>query len=342
MTAETDFDGMHSFCINYTLLFPVITELRVYKTKKEIEVLRYVNKVSSDAHKMVMKRVRPGLMEYQCESIFLDYCYFTGGSRHVAYTCICASGHNSGVLHYGHAGAPNDKKIQDGDICCFDMGCSYFGYASDITCTFPANGKFTEDQKFIYNTVLCGRAKVYEIAKPGVSWVDCHRAACEEMLLCLKKGGLLQGDVADMMDANLGAIFQPHGLGHLIGCDVHDVGGYTSKTPERPTAPGFNRLRTARILEVGMALTVEPGCYFIPTLLDRAMENPTQKKFLVPEELNRFRNFGGVRIEDDVIVTEDGLENLTKVPRTVEEIESWMAKSDYTQAIDNLIYSGSG
>lgn len=120
---------------------------RVLKTPAEIEVLKYVTKISSDAHKEVMKAVKPGITEYQAESVFLHHSYSVGGSRHTSYTCICGSGYNSAILHYGHAGAPNDRVIQDGDMCLFDMGANYCGYAADITCSFPANGKFTEGIK---------------------------------------------------------------------------------------------------------------------------------------------------------------------------------------------------
>ncbi|TGZ54537.1 Xaa-Pro dipeptidase [Temnothorax longispinosus] len=210
------------------------------------------------------------------------------------------------------------------------MGGNYCGYAADITCSFPANGKFTEDQKLIYNAVLKARDEVIKAAKPGVSWPDMHLLANRVMLTALKEGGLLVGDVEDMIKEGLNEIFQPHGLGHLLGLDVHDVGGYLGYpsgrflTPERPTAPGVRKLRTARKLEAGMILTVEPGCYFIDTLLDQALANPEQSKFLVKDQLQRFRGFGGVRIEDDVLITETGVENLTDVPRTVEEIESFM------------------
>lgn len=144
------------------------------------------------------------------------------------------------------------------------MGGNYFGYAADITCTFPANGKFTPDQKLIYEAVLAANLAVQEAAKPGVAWPDMHRLAVKVLLENLKKGGLLKGDVDEMITAGLGAIFQPHGLGHLIGLDVHDVGGYLSDQPARPTQPrGFDKLRTARVLQERMALTIEPGCYFI-------------------------------------------------------------------------------
>ncbi|XP_071564300.1 xaa-Pro dipeptidase isoform X2 [Temnothorax nylanderi] len=331
MKPQADFDDIKKIPSDNEVLHPEIAELRVTKTPEEIEVMRYVVKISSEAHKAVMRSVRPGMPEYKAEACFLNYVYAVGGCRHVSYTCICGSGHNSSILHYGHAGAPNAKMIQDGDMCLFDMGANYCGYAADITCSFPANGKFTEDQKLIYNAVLKARDAVIEAAKPRVGWPDMHLLANKVMLTALKEGGLLVGDVEDMIKEGLNEIFQPHGLGHLLGLDVHDVGGYLrylssdeSLTPERPKAPGVRKLRTARKLEAGMVLTVEPGCYFIDSLLDQALANPEQSKFLVKDQLQRFRGFGGVRIEDDVLITETGVENLTDVPRTVEEIESFM------------------
>lgn len=143
------------------------------------------------------------------------------------------------------------------------MGGNYCGYAADITCSFPANGKFTEDQKIIYNAVLDARNAVMNAAKPGVLWTDMHLLSNRVMLEALKKGGLLRGDVDDMIKAGLNAVFQPHGLGHFLGLDVHDVGGYLPGCPPRSERPSLNKLRTARPLLAGMVLTIEPGCYFI-------------------------------------------------------------------------------
>lgn len=144
------------------------------------------------------------------------------------------------------------------------MGGNYFGYAADITCTFPADGKFNADQKFIYEAVLKANLAVQNEAKPGVSWTDMHLLATRVLLEELKAGGLVKGDVQEMIQVGLGGIFQPHGLGHLLGLDVHDVGGYLSGNPERPTEPrGLDRLRTARVLQKNMVLTIEPGCYFV-------------------------------------------------------------------------------
>ncbi|XP_014205223.1 xaa-Pro dipeptidase [Copidosoma floridanum] len=323
---EATFTGIDKFKVNNEILYPEICECRVIKSESEVEVMRYVVKISSEAHKAVMKMVRPGVAEFQAEAEFMRYVYSEGGCRHVSYTCICGSGCNGAILHYGHAGAPNNKIIRDGDMCLFDMGGNYCGYAADITCSFPANGKFTEDQKIVYNAVLEARDAVIAAAKPGVLWTEMHLLASRTMLGALLRAGLLQGDVKDMIAAGLHAVFQPHGLGHLLGLDVHDVGGYLPGHPERSTEPGLRSLRTARPLLPGMVLTIEPGCYFIDWLLEKAKKDARQSQFIVWKEITRFFGFGGVRIEDDVLITENGNENLTKVPRTVEEIEAWMAQ----------------
>ncbi|KAJ8983068.1 hypothetical protein NQ317_007110 [Molorchus minor] len=322
---EATFSGIEKYNVDNATLFPVIADLRVHKTKYELEVLKYVIEVSSAAHRHVMRITKKGMYEYQCESEFLNYCYKIGGCRHVSYTCICGSGTNGAILHYGHAGCPNDYPLRAGILCLFDMGANYFGYAADITVTFPVDGRFSQDQRLIYEAVLAANLAVFKAGKPGVSWSDMHLLANRVLLEQLKKGGLLKGSVNEMMQANLGAVFQPHGLGHFMGLDVHDVGGYLPGYPERLDRPGLKSLRTARVLEENMVLTIEPGCYFIDPLLNKALTSPEQSKFLVPEVIERFRGFGGVRIEDDVLVTKNGIVNLTKVPRTVEEIENWIA-----------------
>ncbi|XP_022092088.1 xaa-Pro dipeptidase-like [Acanthaster planci] len=327
---EAVFDGIDKFKVNNALLYPEICECRVFKSAGELEILRYVCALSCEAHKDVMRKAQPGLMEYQLESTFRYHVYYHGGCRKVAYTCICASGHNSSVLHYGHAGAPNNRQIQDGDICTLDMGGEYYGYAADITIAFPANGKFTADQRIIYETVLKANHAVLNAMKPGVLWPDMHCLAERTILEELKRHGLVQGDVDEMMKVYLGAVFMPHGLGHFLGCDTHDVGGYP-KGVERIQRPGIRNLRTARVLEAGMVITVEPGCYFIAATLEPALKDPQMKQFLCPDVLERFKSFGGVRIEDNVLVTENGAENLTAfVPREVAEIETLMAEGQST------------
>ncbi|XP_003816243.3 xaa-Pro dipeptidase isoform X3 [Pan paniscus] len=324
---EASFDGISKFEVNNTILHPEIVECRVFKTDMELEVLRYTNKISSEAHREVMKAVKVGMKEYELESLFEHYCYSRGGMRHSSYTCICGSGENSAVLHYGHAGAPNDRTIQNGDMCLFDMGGEYYCFASDITCSFPANGKFTADQKAVYEAVLRSSRAVMGAMKPGVWWPDMHRLADRIHLEELAHMGILSGSVDAMVQAHLGAVFMPHGLGHFLGIDVHDVGGYPEGV-ERIDEPGLRSLRTARHLQPGMVLTVEPGIYFIDHLLDKALADPARASFFNRKVLQRFRGFGGVRIEEDVVVTDSGMELLTCVPRTVEEIEACMAGCD--------------
>jgi len=272
----------------------------------------------------VMQRCKPGMMEYQLESIFLHEVYLKGGCRFVSYTCICSSGSNSAILHYGHSGEPNSKQVNDGDIMLFDMGAEYSCYASDVTCSFPANGKFTEDQKIIYESVLAAQQAVLQQMKPGVKWPDMHRLAnrviCEE----LKRHGLLKGSVDDMQKHHIGALFMPHGLGHFMGLDTHDVGGY-NLGHERIQEPGLSKLRTVRELQEGMVITVEPGIYFITSLLLPAFADPEKSQFLNEERIRQFLHFGGVRLEDDVVVTATGIDNLTVCPRTVAQVEACMA-----------------
>jgi len=215
-----------------------------------------------------------------------------------------------------------------------DMGAEYRCYCSDITCSYPVNGKFTADQRMIYEAVLEAQTQIYAMMKPGTLWSDMHYLMWRVVLTALRDGGVLVGDVDDMLAVELGSMFIPCGLGHLIGLDTHDVGGYLDHCPPRIETRGINKLRTARVLETGMVFTVEPGCYFIPCLLDEAMADPAKSKFLVPEVLDRFRVFGGVRLEDVVAVTETGIENYTICPRTVEEVEGVMAGGEWPPAID--------
>lgn len=314
---------------NDTDLWKCFVETRVIKSEAELDVLRHVTKLSSNAHKRVMKDIRPGWGEFQAESLFLHDVYSNGGCRHVAYCCISASGPNGAILHYGHAGEPNSKGIKDGDMCLFDMGGEYHCYCSDITCSFPVNGKFTDDQKIVYQAAYNAWNAVSNQLKEGVSWSDMHKLAETEILKHLKQHNLLKGDIDDMMRDRLGALFMPHGLGHFIGHDVHDVGGYMDHTPKRSTLPGLCSLRTSRVMERNMCITIEPGCYFVWSVIQDSVNNEGPwAQYLNMEELSRFENFGGVRIESDVIVHEDCCEDMCSVPRTIEEIEEHMKREE--------------
>ncbi|KAL5537741.1 hypothetical protein UlMin_045392 [Ulmus minor] len=210
-------------------------------------------------------------------------------------------GRITAVLHYGHAAAPNDRTFEDGDMALLDMGAEYNFYGSDITCSFPVNGKFTPDLLLIYNAVLDAHDAVISMMKPGVSWLDMHKLAEKIILESLRGGGVLVGNVDDMMAERVGAVFMPHGLGHLLGLDTHDPGGYT-KGMQRPKEPGLKSLRTTRELQAGIVITVEPGCYFIDALLVPAMESSNTTEFFNREAIARFKGFGGVRIESDLVI----------------------------------------
>jgi Xaa-Pro dipeptidase len=205
-----------------------------------------------------------------------------------------------------------------------DMGAEVYCYTSDITCSFPANGRFTEDQKAIYLAVLDMQRAVITALKPGINWVDMHALAYRTGAKHLLDMGILKGDLEAVMEANVMSNFMPHGLGHFMGVDTHDVGGYP-KGVTRPTKAGFKSLRTARVMEPGMLVTVEPGIYFIDFLLDGALADETFAPFIDADVLARFRGFGGVRLEDDILITETGFEDLTRVPRTIEEVEACCA-----------------
>ena len=326
--AQPHFEGMEKYRVDAGKLVADIYECRLIKTPGEIEVMRYAVKASAEAQKAVMRAVKPGMMEYQLEATFLHHMYFHYGCRTCGYTPICAAGERTAVLHYGHAGAPNDQPIKDGDMILMDCGTEYHCYDGDLTLSYPANGKFTDDQKEVYESVYAVLRGVEAAMKPGVLWPDMHRLADRIICTELKKRGFLQGDIEEMQKYHIGALFMPHGLGHLLGLDTHDVGGYPRGT-SRINEPGICKLRSGRVLQPGMITTVEPGIYFNVFLLEPAYQDENKKKFLVWDKLQKFMKFGGIRLEDDVLITENGIEILDDVPRTIEEIENFMAGKPY-------------
>ena len=172
------------------LLSPIICELRVFKTSKEIEYLRMANLVSSKAHIYVMRHCKVGMTEIQLEALFKAYCAYYAGSRHVAYTCICGAGPHGSILHYGHAARPNERLLYDNDRVLLDMGAEYNGYASDITRSYPVNGKFTTDQKLIRNAVYDASKSVINM-KQGIKWTDMHLLAERTIIKHLLQIGIL-------------------------------------------------------------------------------------------------------------------------------------------------------
>lgn len=214
--------------------------------------------------------------------------------------------------------------MEDGELLLVDAGFEYEGYASDVTRTFPVNGKFSGDQAAIYQVALDALNKTIEMVKPGVKMEELHLAACRIILHGLKEIGIVRGEIDEMMEKNIFALFFPHGLGHFLGLDTHDVGGYP-KGVDRIDRPGIRFLRVRRELEPGMVITIEPGIYFIPALLKPALVNKEQAPFLNAKKIESLYNFGGIRIEDNLIITETGYENMTNVPKEIKELEKVMA-----------------
>ena len=333
-----NFKGINEYNVNDKDLHDVLTEARVIKTKSEIELMAAACKVTSQGHVYVMRHVKPKMTERQLEALFKGYTYYFGGSRHQAYECICGSGVNGSILHYGHSGYPNDKVLNNGDTVVMDVGSEYNGYATDITCSFPVNGVFTEQQKLIHNAVYDAQQTVINSMKPGVLWCDMHLLS--EMIIIkhlYKNMKILKyennnkklnesGIINYFMDIKICSLFMPHGLGHFLGLNVHDVGGYNNEY-KRSKELGLCWLRTTRKLEEGMIITVEPGLYFNKYWIKRNINN--NKKYIKCiniDILNKYYKCGGCRLEDDVVITKNGVRNLTLCPRTVDDIEQCMAK----------------
>ena len=302
-----------------TALEDALTDCRLIKTEGEIEKLRAAARVNNLAHREAMKALRPGMHEYEMKALF-EYHQQRHGLLHPAYSGIHAGGINSAILHY----TDNNAKIGPEDLYLIDAGFEADGYASDVTRTYPASGTFSMPQREVYEAVLEAMNRAIEGAVPGAKMEDLHLAAARAILEGLAEAGVVHGDVSDMMERNIFALFFPHGLGHFLGLDTHDVGGYP-KGVDRIDRPGLRFLRARRDLQPGMVVTIEPGCYFIPALLKPALEDEEQRRFLNRARVEALMDFGGIRIEDNLVITEDGHENLTDVPKRVSDIEKLRA-----------------
>lgn len=321
-----DFDGWD---VDDAFVKLALDQVRVYKTKGEIELMKEAARITANAHIQLMKNTRSFKNESDGAALFNYECSRKGyhiltNKRAVfqAYTPIVAYGKNGSVLHY----VSNNAPIQNSsDMLLVDAGCEYSCYASDVTRTYPVNGKFGHEDGIIYQIVLDSQEAVLSAMKPGVEWEDMHRLAEKVILNGLISAGIVHGEYHELMKHHVAALFFPHGLGHLIGLDVHDVGGYPPGV-ERIQEPGIRYLRMRRTLQENMVVTVEPGLYFIGQLLDQALQNPIMSKFINTSVLDKFRHIGGVRIEDDVLITNDGIEILTAaIPKQMQEIQDLMS-----------------
>ncbi|TVR16432.1 MAG: aminopeptidase P family protein [Balneolaceae bacterium] len=317
--AEFIEDLNREFRVDTETLADAITYCRSIKTEYELSCMSEAARINNIAHIEVMKALRPGMNEFETKALF-DYHQKKHGLLQPAYSGIHAGGVNSAILHY----TDNNQPIKDGDLYLIDAGYEYNGYASDVTRTFPVNGRFTGDQAAIYQVCLDALNKTIDAVAPGVKMEELHLAACRIILLGLKEIGIVKGNIESMMEENVFALFFPHGLGHFLGLDTHDVGGYP-KGVDRIDRPGIRFLRVRRELMPGMVITIEPGIYFIPALLKPALENAVKARFLNREKIESLYNFGGIRIEDNLVITEDGVENLTDVPKEIKDIEEIMS-----------------
>lgn len=271
----------------------LLHEMRLFKTPAEIGLMREAAEVSAGAHARAMRACRPGIFEYQIEAELIHE-FTRHGLRSPAYPSIVAGGENACVLHY----TENSALLRDGDLLLIDAGAELQNYASDITRTFPVNGRFSEPQRLVYELVLEAQLAAIKQVSPGKRWNDPHEAAVRVLTRGLVKLGLLKGRVAKLIEDEAYKGYFMHRTGHWLGMDVHDVGDYKVDGEWR-------------MLEPGMVLTVEPGLYISPSCRE---VDP------------KWRGIG-VRIEDDVLVTDTGCEVLSAgVPKTVAEIESIMGQ----------------
>ncbi|MEO8767038.1 MAG: Xaa-Pro aminopeptidase [Nitrosospira sp.] len=268
----------------------ILDEMRLFKSAEELQLMRRAAEISSGAHRRAMRKTRPGMSEYEVEAELLHE-FRRHGAQAPAYTSIVAGGANACVLHY----VENNAKLNDGDLLLIDAGCELDGYAADITRTFPVNGKFSPVQRDLYQLVLAAQTAAINAVRPGRAWDAPHEAALRVLAQGFIDFGLCHGSIDTVLQSEDYKRFYMHRTGHWLGLDVHDAGEY-------------KRDGEWRLLQPGMTLTVEPGCYVRPA------DN-------VP---GHFWNMG-VRIEDDILVTETGCEVLTSAaPKTVAEIEELM------------------
>lgn len=292
----------HSYPHNSSILQGIIDQLRSIKTENEIRVMKVGIKTSSLAHVETMKATREKLWEFQLQTVFESSCKVCG-LKWQSYPSIVGAGNRSAVLHY----VANDRQIPsspESNILLIDAGADYLGYATDITRSYPANGKFTNEQKMIYQTVLNAQKDAIETLKEGSTWASATLASHKAILSGLKTHGFLIGDLTAMYNARVQNLFMLHSLGHHLGLNVHDTGSLST-------------------MRENMVVTVEPGIYFHDFIFKRA--TPEQKRFLNETIIQKFLSFGGVRIEDCILVTKSGYENLSSfVPKEVDEIEKLM------------------
>jgi len=306
--------------VSETLIRAVVAQ-RSIKSEQEIEQIEAALEISYEMQTLAMKMTKPGVYERQVASA-MEAVVLSHGSALSFPTIFSIHGETLHNHRY-------DNQMQAGDMAVNDSGAeSPVHYASDITRTIPVSGKFSQKQKEIYAVILNAQEKAIEAVQPGVEFRDIHVLACRQLASGLKELGLMYGDIEQAVRAGAHTLFFQCGLGHMLGLDVHDMEGlgeeyvgYTDKIRRNPEF-GFKSLRLAKALEPGFVITVEPGIYFIPELIDRWKAEQKNSQSINYELLEEYRAFGGIRIEDDVLVTETGHRVLgRKIPKTISEVE---------------------
>ncbi len=302
-------------------LIRAVAEQRAVKSKEEIEQIEKALDISYEMHTSAIKMAHPGIVEKEIAGYVEGLAYSMGLGLSFP---VILSKHGETLHNHSH-----NNILKKGDLVVHDSGAeSMEHYASDITRTFPVGGKFSERQKEIYNIVLSAQLAAINFIKPGRSYKQVHLKAASVIAEGLKTIGLMKGDIKEAVVKGAHALFFPHGLGHLLGLDVHDLEnfgegnfGYDDKI-KRSSQFGLKSLRYAKALVPGIVITVEPGIYFIPQLIDKWKSEKKFTEFINYEKVEKYKDFGGIRIEDDILVMNNGARVLgRKIPKSVEELE---------------------
>lgn len=306
-----EYESLSKLVASEKKIYFVLKESRKVKTKEEQELMKFICSQTNEAHKEMLKNIKPGKYERDIENIFNCYSSEKLYTRIWGYPCIGGCGVNSSTLHY----EINNKMMKDGELFLADMGMRFCNYVSDVTVTCPVNGKFTQKQKEIYDLVLKSNRTVMDTIKPGVDFVQMDKQSKLIILDGLQKLGLIKEgfSVTELYDNKVWYYFMPHRLGHYVGIEVHDV--YVISYDDK-----------SDLLKEGNVITIEPGIYFRDFLLEKAFADEKISKYFNEEKIRTYFDFGGVRIEDDVLVTSDGYINMNKdLPRATDEIEAFMS-----------------
>lgn len=306
-------------------LIKAVVNLRSYKDEQEVKEIEFAMDIAWEMHTTVMKMAKPGIVERELVGTIEGIAIARGNG--ISFPVILTI--NGQTLHNHYHG----NILKEGRMLVTDAGAeSMLHYASDITRTIPVSGKFDQRQKDIYEIVLKANTETIKAARPGITNKNLHLMAARIIANGLKEVGLMRGDIDQAVSLGANALFFPHGLGHMLGLDVHDMEGlgedYIGYNEEfrRSEQFGMAFLRLARKLEPGFVFTIEPGIYFIPPLIEQWRKEKKFIEYINYDKLDAFMDFGGIRIEDDVLVTENNAHVIGKpIPKTVEEIESIMS-----------------